>query len=178
MGEQAVDAGDHPWQRPAGEADGDEAGEGEGDGAGVVGPVGEQPEGDDDDGGLGGHRHAPADPLHAAPVLCAGLDVAGVGGVQADAQGSEPEQDERPDEEVLPVGEQAEADHRSGGVAGEHRVAPDRRRQAAVDQPEQEVQGDRRKQRGSEAQGDVPGQLGGPSRPWASIAAASVPTAR
>ena len=106
VGEQAIDPGDHPWQRPAGEADGDEPGEGEGDGTGVVGPVAEQPEGDDDDGGFGGHRHAPADPLHAAPVLCPGLDVAGVGGVQTDRQGSEPEHDERPDEHVLPVGEQ------------------------------------------------------------------------
>ena len=74
VGEQAIDPGDHPWQRPAGEADGDEAGESEGDGTGVVGPAAEQPEGDDDDGGLGGHRHAPADPLHAAPVLSPGLD--------------------------------------------------------------------------------------------------------
>ena len=98
VGEQTIDPGDHPRQRPAGEADGDEPGEGEGDGTGVVGPVDEQPEGDDDDGGLGGHRHAPADPLHPAPVLGPGLDVAGVGGVQADRQGSEPEHDERPDE--------------------------------------------------------------------------------
>ena len=34
VGEQAIDPGDHPRQRPAGEADGDEPGEGEGDGAG------------------------------------------------------------------------------------------------------------------------------------------------
>ncbi len=49
MGEEAVDAGDHPRQCPEGEADRDEAGQGEGDGGWIVGPVGQQAQGDDDD---------------------------------------------------------------------------------------------------------------------------------
>ena len=179
VGEQAVDTGDHPRQRPAGEADRDEAGEGEGDGAGLVGPVEEQPQGDDDDAGLGGDGHPPADPLHPPPVLGPGLDVADVGARTGRSPiGSEPEQDERPGDDMLTVGEQGEADRCSGDVAGEHGVAPDRGGQPAVGQAEQQVQGDRRQAGRREAQRRLPRPTPSLRRGrWAIVAAASVPSA-
>ena len=78
---------------------------------------------------------------------------------------------------MLAVGQQGEADDAADGVAGDHGVAPDRSRQPAVGEPEQEVQGDRRQQRRRQAHGDVARSTPRPrlSSRCAIIAAASVP---
>ncbi len=72
----------------------------------LVRPVGEQAQGDGDDGGLGGHGHAPADPLHAPAVDGAGLDVADVAGVEAEPERQRPQHGDRPDHQAVAVGHQ------------------------------------------------------------------------
>ena len=155
-GQQAVDAGDHRRQRAEDQGDRDQPGEGEGDGAGLVRPVGEHPQGAGDDGRLGGDGHAPTDPLHPAAIDGTGLDVADVAGVQAEADRQRPQHGDRPAHQAIAVGHQRQADADGDDVAGDDGAPPDRRRQAAVGEAEQQVHGDGREQGGRQAQGEVP----------------------
>ena len=122
----------------------------------MVRPVGEQAQGAGDERGLGGHRHAPADPLHAPAVDGAGLDVADVAGVQAEAEGERPQHGDRPAHQAVAVGHQGDGDGDGGDVTGGDGAAPDRRGQPSVGEPEQQVHGDGREQGRRQPQAEVP----------------------
>ena len=119
-------------------------------------PVGEEAQGAGDERRLGGHRHPPADPLHAPAVDGPGLDVADVAGVQAEAEGERPQHGDRPAHQPVTLGHQGDGDGDGGDVTGGDGAAPDRRGQPPVGEAEQQVHGDGREQGGAQPQPEVP----------------------